>query len=101
MRVAELEAELSMPPFPEPLAYLWRSYLRLRKSKGTSDMGAPRRIEWPDYDAFDRRSGIHLAPWEIEILEQIDDIFLHREEAPDASTASRPMSEKLFDAMFG
>jgi hypothetical protein len=97
---AELEAELSMPPFPKALGYLWRSYLRLRRRKGASDMGAPRPIEWPDIDAFLCRSGVRLTPWEIEILEGIDDLFVNPEEPASASTATRPMTETLFDTLF-
>lgn len=33
------------------------------------------KIEWPDIDAFLRRSGARLFPWEVEIVEDIDDIF--------------------------
>lgn len=61
-------------------------------------MGTPQPVEWPDIDAFLDRSGVRLAPWEIEILERIDDLFIYREEPTEA--AARPMSEKLFDALF-
>lgn len=98
-RVVEIEAELAMPPFPEALAYLWRTYLRLRRRMAGGFAG-PNPIGWQDIDAFIRRSGLRLTPWEIEAIERIDDLFVYRDEARSASTATRPMSEKLFDTLF-
>lgn len=88
-----------MPPFPESLAYLWRTYLRLRRRMGGGFAG-PNPIGWQDIDAFARRAGARLAPWEIETLEAIDDLFVYRDETPAASTATRPMTEQLFDTLF-
>ena len=42
----------------------------------------PQPIGWQDIDAFVRLSGVSLAPWEIELLEQLDDIFVQPEPAP-------------------
>lgn len=64
-----------MPPFPRALAYLWRAYLRLRR-RAAVGMSGPQPIGWQDIDAFARRAGMRLAPWEIEILEELDDIYL-------------------------
>ena len=88
-----------MPPFPESLAYLWRAYLRLRRRMAGGFAG-PNPIGWQDIDAFVRRSGMRLAPWEIETLESIDDAFVYRDEIPAASAATRPMTEQLFDTLF-
>lgn len=63
-----------MPPLPLALGYLWRAYNRLRRRKGSGFGPGP--IEWPDIDAFLRLSGFALAPWEIEVIEEIDDVFL-------------------------
>lgn len=99
-RIAELEAELAMPPFPECLAYLWQAYLRLRRRMAGGFSG-PSPIGWPDIDAFIRRTGARLAPWEIELLERIDDLFVYRDRtAPSPSVASRTMTEDLFDSIF-
>jgi hypothetical protein len=98
-RVAELEAELSMPPFPEALAYLWRTYLRMRRRMGGGFAG-PNPIGWQDIDAFVRLNGMRLSSWEIEILESIDDLFVYRDETAAASAATRPMTEQLFDTLF-
>lgn len=98
-QTAKLEAALTMPELPQALEYLWRAYGRLRRRKGTTDLGSPLPLEWPDLLAFSHLSGTRLAPWEIEILERIDDLFIYRDERP-AESASRPMTEQLFDSIF-
>jgi hypothetical protein len=47
-------------------------------------MHGPAPIEWPDIDAFVRRAGVSLAPWEIELIEQLDDIYLRPDPQPAA-----------------
>jgi len=73
--VSELEAELAMPPFPTEISYVWHAWSRIRRRKGAGNSG-PAPIEWADIDAFLRRSGVRLAPYEIEFIEMIDDEFL-------------------------
>lgn len=60
---------------PKALAYLFRVYLRIRRRKGGGFGLTP--IEWPDIDAFVRNSQFRLAPWEVEIIEEIDDLYLN------------------------
>ena len=72
---AGYEAELVGPPLPLPLAYLWRTFLRIRRRKGSNGFSA-NPIEWPDIDAFVRNSRLNLAPWEIEVVEALDDLWL-------------------------
>lgn len=74
--MAEVEAQLRMPPFPRPLAYLWRAYLRLRR-RTPAGFNGPQPVGWPAIEAFARL--FDLAPWEIELVEALDDIYL----APD------------------
>lgn len=57
------------------LFYLWRTFNRIRRRKGGSGFGAS-PIEWPDIDAFIRNSKFNLAPWEIEIIEMLDDLYM-------------------------
>ncbi|MER8762895.1 hypothetical protein [Mesorhizobium sp. M0968] len=33
-------------------------------------------IEWPDIDAFTRQTNRRLDSWEIEIIEDVDDLYL-------------------------
>lgn len=78
-------AELACPPLPEALAYLWRIYRRLRRRKSGAGFG-PAAIEWLDLDAFTRLTGMPLAPWEIEVIEELDDLFLE-------ANAPQPMQQ--------
>jgi len=80
-RIRELEADLAMPRYPEELAYIWRAYNRIRARKGSGFAGrAP--IEWPDIDAFCRNTRTVLAPWEIEIIEALDNAFMAVKQQP-------------------
>jgi hypothetical protein len=74
-RQAELEAELFTPPAPAAGLYLLHAYHRIRRRKAGSGFG-PSPIEWPDIDAFCRFSRMTLVPWEVEIIEALDDVFL-------------------------
>jgi len=73
-RVADLEALLETPPFPMSLFYIWDAYWRLRSRKANAFDLSP--IEWPDISAFVLCSGVRLRPWEIDLLCDVDDIFL-------------------------
>lgn len=59
---------------PVALAYLWRLFWRLRNRKGGNGFEIS-PIEWPDIDAFVRQSRQRLDPWEIELIERLDDAF--------------------------
>jgi hypothetical protein len=80
-RVAEIKAELAMPPFPRAAAYIWQAYRRLRRRAAVGFSG-PQPIAWSDIDAFLRRSGVWLRPWEIQIIESIDDVYLQPQPKP-------------------
>jgi hypothetical protein len=73
-RRAEREAELACPPFPQPLAYIWIAFVRLSARRGSNGFSF-NPISWPDIDAFVRHSGMRLAPWEIRLIEELDDLF--------------------------
>lgn len=73
-RRAEREAELETPPFPLALEYLWRTFIRLSSRRGSNGFGI-NPISWSEIDAFVRNSQLTLAPWEIEIIEMLDDLF--------------------------
>jgi hypothetical protein len=71
---ADYEAELTCPPFPEALEYLWNVFLRLSARRGSGGFGvAP--ITWADIDAFVRHSGIQLAPFEVRLIEDLDNLY--------------------------
>lgn len=73
------------------LAYLWLAYRRLRRRKG-GGMG-PGPIEWPDIDAFLRLSGLSLVPWEIEVIEDLDDAFMGAVAAAQKPSAQPPAKD--------
>jgi hypothetical protein len=71
---AKHEAALECPPFPMALDYLWRIFNRLNARRGSNGFG-PNAITWADIDAFIKHSKIDLAPWEIEVIEMLDDLY--------------------------
>lgn len=83
VRIAELERELATPPFPFALHFIWSTYFRLRRRKASNGFG-PAPIEWPDIVAFTAMAKFPLTPWEISLIEDIDDLFL-AEQALQAS----------------
>jgi hypothetical protein len=76
-----------MPPFPRPAHYLWRAYFRLRRRMAGGFAG-PNPIGWQDIDAFVRQSGLRLAPWELDVIEALDDLYLRS--VTDAKLAQAP-----------
>lgn len=84
---AELEAELATPPFPAPVAYVWQAWFRIRRRKAQGINGYE-PIGWGDIDAFMRRARVHLDPFDIELIEAIDDVFLVKQ-AEQASDRDR------------
>ena len=67
--------ELTCPPFPLSLDYLWSIFLRLRRRKGSNGF-AVSPIEYADIAAFCRLSHMRLSPWDTEIIEMLDNLFL-------------------------
>lgn len=70
---AGYESELACPPIPPELMYLWKLYRRLANRRGSNGF-SQNPISWPEIDAFVRNAKVLLAPWEIEVIEEIDDI---------------------------
>lgn len=73
-RRAEYEARLACPPFPSALGYVWTAFSRLSARRGSNGFSI-NPIGWPDIEAFLRLSGQRLAPWEIRLIEQLDDLY--------------------------
>lgn len=89
---AQLEAELDCPPFPMALNYIWQSWARIRRRK-SQGMSGPNPIEWPDIDAFCRRTGTRLDPRDIELIEIVDDLYMQKS-AEQASPADKHQAIK-------
>jgi hypothetical protein len=74
-KVAELERDLAGPPMPEGALYLWVIFRRLSSRRGNNGFGGL-PLTYPEIEAFDRLSGARLEPWEIEIIEHLDGLYL-------------------------
>lgn len=72
---AELEAELSLPNYPMELDYLWQAFRRLRRRISGSAFGIA-AISWADISAFVGLTGQRLLPWEILVIEDLDDAYI-------------------------
>ena len=60
---------------PMELLYLWQIFTRLRRRRGGNGY-MPLPISWSDIGVYSRLNRISLAPWECEVLEEIDDRYL-------------------------
>jgi len=64
-------------------------------------------LRWADIDAFARITKTALQPWEIEVIEMLDDVFLDAssgkvvEAERDKKPAQQKLTPAIFDAMFG
>lgn len=74
-RRAEIEEELRQPPMPEAASHVWKAFLRLSAHRAGGGFG-PGPITWPDLDAYCRMTRTTLAPWEVEMLEDLDSLWL-------------------------
>lgn len=102
--IATLEAQLACPPFPTALSYLWQAFLRLR-GRAMPTMSGPGPITYSDLDSYTRLTRMSLAPWEVQILENLDDIYLasvSAAQAADKEQATRPETpEEQFASIGG
>ena len=70
-----MQADLDVPPLPSALFYLWRAFTRMRRRKGFGVSGIE-PLGHLDIVAFIQLSGQQLAPWEVAIIEDLDDLLL-------------------------
>ncbi|MGE0725101.1 MAG: hypothetical protein AB7O45_12045 [Alphaproteobacteria bacterium] len=70
---------LRCPPLPAAVRYLWRTFLRLHNRRASGGFGAS-AIAWSDIQAFAALTRINLLPFEVEMIEALDDAWL-REQA--------------------
>lgn len=73
-----MEAELATPPFPASVGHVWQAWVRIRRRKAQGFNGHE-PIGWGDIDAFMRRARVHLDPFEIELVEAVDDVFMAKQ----------------------
>lgn len=63
------------------LMHVWRMFLRLSSRRGSNGFGV-NPISWSEIDAFVRNSRVKVAPWEIEVIEMLDDLFRAEQAKP-------------------
>lgn len=74
------------------LRHVWQSWMRLRRRTPPGFSG-PNPIVWSDIDAFLRRTGVQIGPWELKLIEAIDDLYVRPPEAslpPSAAARGQP-----------
>jgi len=74
------------------LNYIWRAWSRLRR-RTRDGINGPGPITIEAIDAFIRRTGLHLSPQDIELIEDIDDLYLSKV-AEQASERDRQQAIK-------
>lgn len=74
-RIAELEAQLFPAPAPRPMLYLLAHFYRIRSRKAGHGSGIP-PWEWPDLTAYCTHAQVAFCPWEVEILEALDILYV-------------------------
>lgn len=55
------------------LAHVWGAFGRLSARRGSGFGISP--IGFADIEAFTRLTGARLSPWEVRLIEQLDDLF--------------------------
>lgn len=73
-RLAEYQAEMQCPPLPPAMNYLWSVFLRLANRRSSNGFGA-NPIPWTEIEAFSRLTRTRLTPWEVEIVEMLDNLY--------------------------
>ena len=93
-RIDELTAKLAIPPFPVELHFIWKAHGRIRR-RLASGMDGPQPIPHEAIVAFQAASEMPLKPWEVAILEALDDLYLRvkyeaaeQDRNPDTAPAS-------------
>jgi hypothetical protein len=67
-----------LPELPDGLDHLWRCFLELHGSRGSTTYGAA-RITYMDIDAFCRVTSTRLLWWELQAIRAADNAYLARE----------------------
>lgn len=74
------------PPLPEGLESLWRAFLELHDSRGSTGWGAA-RITFVDIDAWQRVTGERIDTRELNLIRKADNLWL-------AEFAPKPKADK-------
>lgn len=71
----ERPPELDGPECPAGGEYLWSWFTQLRNRQNGGLVG-PQRVTWQEADAWSRMTRTDVAPWEIEIIFAVDDLYV-------------------------
>lgn len=74
-RRTELESQLDVPPLERANWRIWSVYFRIRRRTGSNGFGVV-PVSWSELGAFVGLSKISLTPFEVEMLEMLDDLFV-------------------------
>jgi len=83
---------LNGAPLPQSVSYLWSAYIRLHARRSSNGFGS-NPLTWSDIEAFSRLSGIRLLPWEVEIIESIDNAYIAKQAEDAKAKVDKPKSE--------
>lgn len=67
----ETPSELIGPEFPDRLAYVWDTFMRLSSGR-TYGMSGPNPLTWEGVQAWCNLTGIVLSSWELETIKVLD-----------------------------
>lgn len=71
-QTGRVPAELrDAPELPAYAAHVWRDFLDLHASRGSTGFG-PARITWQDIACWQSVTGARLLPWEVTALLKLD-----------------------------
>lgn len=84
----QYEAMLAVPPAPVELLYLLGIFNRIRGRVNSTGFG-PGRITLGDISDFVRLTKTRLDPWEVEVLEKLDDKFMRVQAEAQAAEAAK------------
>lgn len=69
------DALANAPTLPDGCEQLWRDFLALHNSRGSSGFG-PSRITYADLEAFQRVEDVRLPAWQIDAIRGADGAFM-------------------------
>jgi hypothetical protein len=81
-------ADLDVPPIPAGFGYLLDWFNELHRRRGVGPNG-PSPLSWSDVDAWARRTDRDPCPWELAVIERLDDAYFGSLAGPEERTAPK------------
>lgn len=75
------------------LSYVWQAWVRLRR-RTPAGFNGPNPITIEAIDAFIRRTGLRLDPRDVELIEDVDDLYLRKATEQQASERDKQQAIK-------